>query len=145
MSFIFDLHPKNLTNDKIYLNDLYPNNKGIFFYMGIKSENKFFNVSPEIINTPITNIDSIFYGCDINTQIKTSTDLPLLKHSYDIETDNKFLFYDRTVKGLKAGSEPDNYIFKNEQNYKEIETENKFRLLLKIITSNKIKILFKKA
>lgn len=126
MSFIFDLHPKNLTNDKIYLNDLYPNNKGIFFYMGIKSENKFFNVSPEIINTPITNIDSIFYGCDINTQIKTSTDLPLLKHSYDIETDNKFLFYDRTVKGLKAGSEPDNYIFKNEQNYKEIETENKF-------------------
>jgi hypothetical protein len=133
MSFMFDLHPKNLINEKQYLNDLNPNNKGIFFYMGIKAENKFFNVSNDIINTPITNIDHIFFGCEIEKNIKTSSGLTLLKHTYDVTTDNKFLFYDKTRGGLRAGDEPEGYIFKNEQNYQEVETENKF------ITYNKTK------
>jgi hypothetical protein len=35
----------NLGVDEVYLNDLYPENSGTFFYMGTRSENKFYHTS----------------------------------------------------------------------------------------------------
>jgi len=39
----FWLKPKDVTITGTTLNDLYPNNKGFFFYMGTRAENKFWN------------------------------------------------------------------------------------------------------
>jgi len=39
----FWLKPKDITTTGTTLNDLYPNNKGFFFYMGTRAENKFWN------------------------------------------------------------------------------------------------------
>lgn len=69
------------------LNDVYPNNKGIFFYMGVRGENKWWRYYVDTEdNTEIETAD----GVSINEQIET------------IETDNKFITYNRTPDGLKA-------------------------------------------
>ncbi len=39
----FWIKPENITTSGTTLNDLNPNNKGIFFYMGTRAENKFWN------------------------------------------------------------------------------------------------------
>ena len=39
-NFEFVLNKEDFTNDKLTLNDIYPENKGIFFYIGTRAENK---------------------------------------------------------------------------------------------------------
>ena len=91
------------SGDTITLNQLYPNNKGIFFYMGTRAENKFIEQ----------------YNCDLSmyplrdasgeTSGDTASDNPVVKtkdghtveafDEIDITTDNGYLIYDRTESG----------------------------------------------
>lgn len=69
------------------LNDMYPENLGIFFYIGTRAENKWWRyyVDPED-----------------NTELETADGVTLNEKLNLVETDNKFFTYNRTEKGLKA-------------------------------------------
>lgn len=94
------------------LNDLYPNNKGFFFYMGTRAENKFWNFF-DGNNTGCTINCESDSGCTDNvsefctipkeTEISISGDtkFPITLHppTYTIEhIDNNFLIYGRATK-----------------------------------------------
>lgn len=69
------------------LNDVYPNNKGIFFYIGTRAENKWWKY---------------YTDSSDNTDITTSGGQSLNEQTNEIVTDNKFITYHRTPHGLKA-------------------------------------------
>lgn len=69
------------------LNDMYPENTGIFFYLGTRAENKWWKYY-------VDNND--------NTDIKTSNDISLNEQPDLISTDNKFITYNRTKDGYIA-------------------------------------------
>lgn len=69
------------------LNDVYPENNGIFFYMGTRAENKWWKY---------------YVDKDDNTEIKTSDGYSLNENPDYISTDNKFITYNRTKDGYKA-------------------------------------------
>ena len=89
------------------LNETYPDNKGLFFYMGTRSEDKFWNCF-EGLNTGTTSGCTIgaTSGCTIpkETTVTTSSGVPLCPsgNTTDITTDNGFLIYDRTCGGYLA-------------------------------------------
>lgn len=95
------------------LNDAYPNNKGFFFYLGTRAENKFWNTFYGL-NTGCTSGctsgtcisgDVVTSGCTIQKEVDsyTSTGWPIYPSSYN-ETNicNQFLIYDRTPSGHTA-------------------------------------------
>lgn len=106
MSFEFILKPDFVTQPKEgTLNYKYPNNKGIFFYIGPRSENKFwynysnedkndYNISKTEQYSPFTG-DSLFTndGFSIYSQ-----------NSYDLKTDNKYLLFNRTETGINISN-----------------------------------------
>lgn len=68
------------------LNDL-TNNKGIFFYIGTRATNKFAKIyNNEIVNESVENSND---GKPLNTN-----------KYFEIETDNKYLFFNRTKNGF---------------------------------------------
>lgn len=69
------------------LNDIYPRNRGIFFYMGTRAENKWWKY---------------YTDEDWQTDLETYEGLPVGESVDRIVTDNKFLTYSRTREGLKA-------------------------------------------
>ena len=85
------------------LNMMYPDNAGIFFYMGTRAENKFVEYfgCEDIDKYPLRNSG--------DTSGETTGATPLLMTSeghiaesgleYDITTDNAYLIYDRTCDG----------------------------------------------
>jgi len=104
ITFDFTLKPDFITTPQPNtLNEKYINNKGIFFYMGIRAENKFwydykkitgetFDISSTGNTTPLEatgNTLTTNDGFDIETQ-----------GIYKIETDNKFILFNRTPYGL---------------------------------------------
>ena len=95
------------------LNDVYPDNLGIFFYIGTRAENKWWRyyVDPED-NTELETAD----GTSLNDQIE------------DIPIDNKFVTYNRTEDGFNAkmGHLDDPYILDMHQN---LVTENYFLIM----------------
>lgn len=96
------------------LNDVYPENSGIFFYMGTRAENKWWKyyVDPED-NTELETED----GVSLNEQIET------------IETDNKFITYNRTPDGLKAYMKDRKDETRILQMQKNLNTENYFIIM----------------
>lgn len=69
------------------LNDIYPSNRGIFFYIGTRAENKWWRY---------------YVDSDDETDVETSDGLPVGDIVDTVETDNKFITYNRSVDGLKA-------------------------------------------
>ena len=69
------------------LNDMYPENNGIFFYLGTRAENKWWKY---------------YTKEEENTGIETSDGISLDEHPDLILTDNKFITYNRTKDGYKA-------------------------------------------
>ena len=78
----FILKPEDYEKDPeiTTLNDVYPDNKGIFFYVGTRAENKWYKE----YNTPSNNTDEM-------GEYKTV-----------FETDNKFITYNRSKTGYRA-------------------------------------------
>lgn len=74
------------------LNNKYPENSGIFFYIGTRAENKWWK----------------YYNTDEEApDIVTSDGIPLVDEKQYVTTDNKFLTYNRTKSGLKANKNKD--------------------------------------
>lgn len=80
----FVLKPEDYEQDlgKKILNDVYPDNRGIFFYVGTRAENKWWKLYNKEIGQPeeMAMYDTV------------------------IETDNKFITYNRTKTGMRANS-----------------------------------------
>ena len=68
------------------LNDIYPANKGIFFYIGTRAENKWYK----------------YYNTGKETDLQTSDGINITSTDNIIETDNKHITYNRTKEGFKA-------------------------------------------
>lgn len=68
------------------MNDVYPDNKGIFLYIGTRAENKWWRYYNDDTDNKETS-DMILYG-------------PGMEMVSEFETDNKFLIFDRTKDGL---------------------------------------------
>lgn len=110
MLFEFILKPDIITPpiDKT-LNYKYPENKGIFFYLGVRSENKFwydyfkndyvrYGISKTGQTTPVDGVDLYTSdGFNIDTQ-----------NVYDIITNNKYLLLNRGKNGLIASDFDEN-------------------------------------
>lgn len=76
------------TNNQLpTLNDIYPDNIGIFFYIGTRAEHKWWKYYVEE---------------EVNTNLTTNTGITLDEHIKTIETDNKFITYHRGDDGYKA-------------------------------------------
>lgn len=97
------------------LNDIYPNNKGFFFYMGARSENKFWNVfSGNTVSDCTTGatdfcMDVKEIDIDINNikvdGVGTDISVPLSPPAVDINlVTNKFLIFGRS-NGRLCGNE----------------------------------------
>ena len=107
ISFDFILKPDFITIDQPNtLNYKHNNNKGFFFYLGIKSENKFWyeysnnDASKyEISKTGQTSPLSLPTGTTLCTNDGFSIDS---QNIYDIKTDNKYLLFNRTKTGQVA-------------------------------------------
>ena len=74
------------------LNKKYPENSGIFFYIGTRTENKWWK----------------YYNTDAEApDIVTSDGIPLADENHYVSSDNKFITYNRTKNGLKANKNKD--------------------------------------
>lgn len=94
------------------LNYKYPDNKGIFFYLGTRSENKFwydyfkndksnYEISKTGQTSPINDFNlNTYNGFDIKSQ-----------NIYNIETDNKFLLFNRGANGLTTKTFDKNTVY----------------------------------
>lgn len=173
-SLEFELKREDFTNDKRTLNTIHPENKGIFFYMGTRAENKWIRyydtecefeksnlkldyfpvnyvVPPDCPDTYDPCLESEYYPegysyetcCDCqgymkenymeeakpnpqpSTVLETNSGHKLDQpHIVEIETENKFVFFDRSCKGVTTETYQEGdtamieYIkLKNEQNY----------------------------
>lgn len=108
IAFDFTLKPDFVTTPQPKtLNEKYENNKGIFFYMGLRSENKFwydynkksnetFPVKSTGNTTPL-NTSGITLTTNDGFNIQT-------QGIYKIETDNKFILFNRTPYGLDVNA-----------------------------------------
>lgn len=130
--FHFEIRPRtDYTISDNTVNNLHPNNNGIFFYLGTRAENKFwkyYKINPDdndFAESQIENpyCDSIYDGIVDNEYFlddyigkETVIDEYGLTDSegheldkngyYEIETDNKFIFFNRTDTGFTV----DNWI-----------------------------------
>jgi hypothetical protein len=81
----FILKPEDYENESGIprLNDIYPENKGIFFYVGTRAENKWYKL--------YNDVDFV-----------DDSDKDESKYTTTIETDNKFITYNRSKTGMRA-------------------------------------------
>lgn len=106
ISFDFVIKPDLSSEPKPNtLNKKYPNNRGIFFYIGTRSENKFWYDYFKNDNTGFTfsklNTISPYTGDTISTNDGfTNYD----QNIFDITTDNKYLLINRTESGYLAST-----------------------------------------
>lgn len=70
------------------LNDMYPENNGIFFYLGTRAENKWWRY---------------YVDLDDNTELETADGTTLNEQVSYLRTDNKFITYNRSNDGFRAG------------------------------------------
>jgi len=111
----FDLRKVNYEPESTNtLNDAHPNNKGIFFYIGTRAENKWVYLYEglEISGTTFGDCeleeegDSVFDLVDDDIELsaqtyETSNGFDIFSPNDDyIESDNKFLIFDRTSSGI---------------------------------------------
>ena len=150
----FELRPRSdyKTADNI-VNNIHENNKGIFFFMGTRAENKFYSFYQDIIsgNTQSVVDDNYYIETDgpcndyfvddyIGENEKITNDLFIENYTdsegrklnsfgiTEIKSDNKFLMFDRTQDGFttKNWVEGTEVILTNEQNQ---TNENYFLLM----------------
>ena len=99
-------------------------NKGIFFYIGTRSENKFvqfYNYDLSVFNTR-ENVDEISSE-EKNRNIESSEGNPVLNNEYtNIYTDNGYLIYDRTCKGYTIRTWNKENVLKIIHKYREYDT-----------------------
>lgn len=142
----FTIRPRDYQTRDNTLNNTHKNTDGIFFYIGTRAENKF----AQLYNVDLSEfedrceepdfcsnfIDGIYFGEGLENlqneyiskketlgdiDILTSEGNPLGESStFEIETDNKFLTYNRTKTGYTVNCGIENEV------EKEIETDNKF-------------------
>lgn len=95
------------------LNDVYPDNTGIFFYIGARSENKWWRY---------------YVDSEDNTDIETADGNPLNEQIDELVTNNKFITYNRTREGYKAwmGHIDNQQVVKMQ---KQLSTENYFIIM----------------
>jgi hypothetical protein len=106
----FWLKPKDVNTTGTTLNDLYPNNKGFFFYMGTRAENKFWNqfygadtgCTSNCTTTACTSGETVSEWCTIpkETDVMIVGDygigIPLSPPQVEIDLiTNEFLIYGR--------------------------------------------------
>lgn len=109
MTFEIVLRPSlPFTSASNTLNGKYPNNRGFFLYLGTRAENKFwYNYLRDDTNKyPIskTGQTSPIIGDII---LHTNDGLTLeTQNSFEIETDNKYLLFNRTTEGFTTDNFP---------------------------------------
>jgi len=106
----FWLKPKDVSTTGTTLNDLYPNNKGFFFYMGTRAENKFWNqfygadtgCTSNCTTTACTSGETVSEWCTIPKENdvyiigEDGYEIPLSGERVDFElVTNNFLIYGR--------------------------------------------------
>jgi hypothetical protein len=106
----FWLKPEDIETTGTTLNDLYPNNKGFFFYMGTRAENKFWNqfygadtgCTSNCTTTACTSGETVSEWCTIPKETNVyiigdgGYEIPLSGERVDIELiTNNFLIYGR--------------------------------------------------
>lgn len=118
-SFSFKIRPMNYEEKDNSFNTLHPNNKGFFFYIGAKAENKFLNdYNYDFSKYKIRNnvnydycekVDKDYFYDDYIIQEQTienknlSLNNGVMSNSegyFEIETDNKYLFFNKTKNGF---------------------------------------------
>lgn len=117
----FWLKPQNICSNGNTLNDLRPENKGYFFYMGTRSENKFWNQfhgnntgCTSGCSQPIGCVEQLTSGCttikEINYSIldnDSGLNIPLSPPRVDIEEiKNQFLIYGRGGRSVSRCGGP---------------------------------------
>jgi hypothetical protein len=120
------------------LNDKYPDNKGFFFYLGTRAENKFWSTFNGL-NTGCTSGctsgtcesgETVTSGCTIpkETNSVTSTGIPINPSSYHVtEVYNQFLIYSRAQSGFTAcGIEQGSGISITGMTYPNMDEPNQF-------------------
>jgi len=84
------------------LNEKYPNNKGFFFYLGLRSENKFwydYNKEDQT-NFQIKSTGATYPTIPTGLTLTTSTDFDTkLQNVWEVETDNKHILFNRLSSG----------------------------------------------
>ncbi len=131
-SLEFNIRPMDYDENFNNLNCIHPENKGIFFYLGVRSENKFLQLyDTDLSQYKIRNIendnqficDKFYEGyldnsnkdylindeylmSDINQlklKLKDENGINYSQNGYyEIKTDNKFLFFNNTNDGLNS-------------------------------------------
>ena len=104
----------SINNGLPTLNEIYPENEGIFFYIGTRAENKWFKYYNRL-----TEDDS---------ELRTDNSLELDEYQYQYTTDNKFITYNRTPEGLRANETYDDETITIIRNH-ERKTDNYFLLM----------------
>lgn len=95
---IFDGSVPSGSEEKLpTLNDVYPENKGIFFYIGTRAENKWWKYY---------NSDDSASGSNVfTTDLTTDSGLRLDTYDTVVDINNKFVTYNRSKNGLLACDE----------------------------------------
>ena len=62
------------TPNQEYLNDIYPDNEGFFFYFGTRSENKFYHTAKDFIdNPPLNAVNNRCENCGFNFTLESES------------------------------------------------------------------------
>lgn len=118
MHIEFVLRPTGYTTGENTLNMKNPDNKGIFFYIGTRAENKF-----AVLNDDLNIINKSFLSGTtiVDSTGKNVNELPFT----EIKTDNKYLLFNHTKNGYTVDTWDDNAVFILEME-KENNIGNKF-------------------
>lgn len=126
----FEIRPRtDYTQAENSISKSYPQNNGIFFYMGARAENKFWGLYDNIeymrkyVCDPYSNYENDGYFSDedfleeepdiTNPELIDSEGMELGDNeSYEITTDNKFIFFNRTGTGFTVDNWVDGAIVK---------------------------------
>ena len=127
LSLGFKLRPMNYEEKNNSLNGLHPNNKGFFFYIGTRAENKFLNdygydFSKYEIRTNVNyeyceNVDGDYFSDDYilnekpieKESLSLNNGVGLNSEGYfEIKTDNKYLFFNKTKEGFDVDTWDEN-------------------------------------
>lgn len=126
--FEFVIRPMDYQESGSSLNQNNPNNNGIFFYIGTRSENKFlqfYNYDFSKYPQREDYVDALYSG----TTLETSQGNPITNNEYkNIYTDNGYLIYDRTCNGYTVHTWNRGDTLKIQNKYKEYD-DNLFLLL----------------
>lgn len=128
--FVFNLRRRNYETNSDILNKTHPENKGFFFFIGTRAENKFWEIyeygmrNDDNVNDTqyiegdyfaSSEPDEIYLKEQIsldNIELYDSDGYPIIDSNiYEIETDNKFIIFNQTKDGYNIKTWKDDYKF----------------------------------